>query len=473
MRKLNYWGLGIIVSLVLGGFLWFFFTGMIVLANPQAVPQGWTPVYETQFDTLSADWTITDTTGGLYQWGITPYTRTVGTLFLADSGLWVAGGSSVGQAQSWPTGTYTHSMTTWAVVGPFTPTEGVLSVRASLEWLGELAAGDGMWVGFSGDAQHFQRSYISVGAMQWSEFITVTTLYTYGAPIWVGLGFDSDATDVTTGPLVDNFSVEFHYCTTVYLPLILRPLPPIVAGSEVYEDDFSDPSSGWYVGPAMRYNDWCRWGTDCHTGWEEVTSLNYVNGHYKFFVPLTWHGGGGDVDTWFVWPAEFAPLPEAYYPLPDNFCVEARAVFVGWQDDYQPWWAHWGVVFGANAQRTELFSLQVNANHDMAVLNNHNYTYPGNRQPLGGEEINVEIPLIDWSYGDMYDWIPSHDYNTLRVEIQGRHARFLVNGRLMNTKRLPADMPRDRVGLIAGSWEVTPVDLRVDYFRYEPNCVIQ
>ncbi len=31
-------------------------------------------------------------------------------------------------------------------------------------------------------------------------------------------------------------------------------------------------------------------------------------------------------------------------------------------------------------------------------------------------------------------------------------------------------MPRDRIGLIGGSWEVTPVDIRSNYVRYLAGC---
>jgi hypothetical protein len=251
--------------------------------------------------------------------------------------------------------------------------------------------------------------------------------------------------------------------TTLFFPLISRPL-------SAYYDGFDDPSSGWAIGAALRYNDFCDWvdSTSGCSGLQEVAYFSYTDSNYRFYVPLTWHGGGS-VDTWFVWPVQTAPLPAAHYPLPDSYCVEARGRFSSFEGvDYQPWWAHWGIVFGADEDLSEVYTLQVNANHDMAVLQYHNYTYPGNRQPLGGEEINVEIPWVSWS-GDMKDLISTHGYNTLKVAVRGQLVYVYVNGRLMNIVRI-SGMPRAHVGLIGGSWEVTPVQLDISDFRYDPFC---
>jgi hypothetical protein len=247
------------------------------------------------------------------------------------------------------------------------------------------------------------------------------------------------------------------------MPLVMLSYPA------PWVDDFSNPASGWYTGAALRYNDWCRWGIECHEGWEEVAYMSYLDGHYRIYVPLTWQGMG-DVDTWFVWPAEMAPLPEYYYPLPENYCIETMGRFANrLGEDSQPYSAHWGIVFGANRARTEVYTAQVNANLDYATLRLHNYVYPGNRQPLSGEEVNVEIPLATWTGGYHWELLATHGNNILRVEVHGDTVRYIINGQLRNTLYVP-DLPRDRIGLIGGSWEVTPVDIMIDYFRYEPNC---
>ena len=249
----------------------------------------------------------------------------------------------------------------------------------------------------------------------------------------------------------------------LFLPLVCRR-------ALVYHDDFSDPNSGWYVGAALRQNDFCDWidAVSGCSGLQEVAYMSYANDNYRFYIPLTWHGGG-KVDTWFVWPVQAAPLPAAFYPLPTHYCLEARGRFSSYEGvDYQPWWAHWGIVFGADEDLSELYTFQVNANHDMAVLRYENYTYPGNRQPMDGSKVNVESALVAWS-GDMKDLMPTHRYNTLKVVVRGELADVYINGRHMDSISIRR-MPRARVGLIGGSWEVTPVQIDVDYFRYTPDC---
>ncbi len=196
--------------------------------------------------------------------------------------------------------------------------------------------------------------------------------------------------------------------------------------------------------------------------------MSYVQGNYHIYVPETWHGHVGDVDTWFVWPAEMAPLPDRYYPLPENYCIEARGVFANSKGENSPYWAHWGIVFGASDDLSELYTYQVNANETFAALRYHNYQYPGNRQPLSGAEINVEIPIVGWS-ADSDAQLVANRYNTLRIVVNGGLIRLIANGHQVTTAYAP-NIPRDRIGVIGGSWEVTPVDIAIDYFKYEPNC---
>jgi len=271
-------------------------------------------------------------------------------------------------------------------------------------------------------------------------------------------------TPVSRSRVVENVRLVTALEYRAYLPVLLRQAPP---PPPVYVDHFGDPNSGWYVGPAVRYNEWCYLDGDCFARDEEVAYLNYLNGTYQFYIPLTWHGGG-TVDTWFVWPVQTAPLPDVYYPLPSHYCIEASGLFANFMDqDSQPWWSHWGIVFGATENLSEVFTAQVNANHETAILRLHNYTYPGNRQPLSGEDLNVEIRYAGWA-GDPND-IPTHSYNHLKVVVDHYHVDFYVNGEHVSSTELPF-LPKERIGLIGGDWEVTPTDIRVDYFRYDPYC---
>ena len=123
---------------------------------------------------------------------------------------------------------------------------------------------------------------------------------------------------------------------------------------------------------------------------------------------------------------------------------------------------------GASDDLSELYTYQVNANQAFAALRFHNYEYPGNRQPLSGTEINVEKSIVGWA-ADSEARLKSDEYNTLRIVVNGATVRLIANGLQVASAYVP-NIPRDRIGVIGGSWEVTPVDIAIDYFKYEPNC---
>jgi len=234
----------------------------------------------------------------------------------------------------------------------------------------------------------------------------------------------------------------------------------VLTNARDYYDGFTDPASGWYVGPAWRLHP--------DRGWEIVAEMSYNQGNYRIYVPMDWRGGGS-VDTWFVWPVELAPTAGMSGPLPSHYCVEARAIFANsWAED-QPYWAHWGVVFGSNAERSEVFTFQINANQDFSMFRLHNYTYPGNRQ-IEDEQVNVEIPIVPWGDRNLTWLISTAKYNKIKVAVRGVFADVYINDYQVVQSANIGEMPRDRIGVVGGSWEVTPVDLRIDYFHYDPLC---
>jgi hypothetical protein len=243
-------------------------------------------------------------------------------------------------------------------------------------------------------------------------------------------------------------------------------------------DQFSDPASGWHEGWAQRHNVyWKDWWTYINR-MENVAEMSYVNGTYEIYVPMDYRGGG-DADTWFVWPAEMAPLPGG--ELPDAYCIETRARETSTSAANQPWWSHWGIVFGADGDSrvdgrpTEVYTFQINSHGNLGIVGFHDYIYPGNRgtNPSGP---NYEWPIYRWPGNDETRYWSEdqygsglHNYNTLRVGVDGVQARFYVNGQHVATASIP-DMPRDKIGLIGGDFEVTPTEIQFDYFLYDPNC---
>ena len=433
----------------------------------------WTVVFSDTFSLSQDAWTIMDVSGSGYQWGRTTYTSALG---VQDEGLWAAGGGSSGSTQSWFTGTYTNNMATLAMAGPFTLTRAATAVSLTFGVFNELAAGDSLSVALSTDGSAPLDAWYEVPiSTTWQEIGVATGGLPLQTPLWILLRFVSDGTDVARGPLVDDIALQVRVRYDVYMPLIRKdPTPTPIP---VYFDDFSDPASGWHTGWAQRpvdppyvdyYGNYHEEGT-----LENVAQLSYGDGHYRIYIPMDYRGWG-DIDSWFVWPAETAPLPAEFYPLPDHYCITARARFVTSQD-YSPWWAHWGIVFGANASLSEIYTFQINANHNLGIVGFHNYTYPGDRCHDCGHDI--EWPIYQWpgttdrywSYAEFGN--PAYQYNVLKVEVTSNVAHFYVNGAKVATAGVYIEsMPRARIGLIGGDFEVTPVEIEFDYFRYEPYC---
>ncbi len=243
--------------------------------------------------------------------------------------------------------------------------------------------------------------------------------------------------------------------------------PPVNVTREFF-DDFSDPSSGWRTGEVERYNFW----DPNHYGLEVVGNLNYVDGHYQIYVPR--HRGSwppGEVDTFWVWPAVAAPLPPDAYPLPDRYCVEVRAAFVN--PSY--WAGRWGVVFGANTNFDQLYAFNITDIQNRAMIYYQNYHFPGNSNYRHCDYQNDCAPnqkhyLLPW-YQENYRDPAIHEgnaYNTLKIVVRGDWVYSYANGVLLDERAF--SFPRDRIGLMGGSWEVTPIDLRIDYFHYQPYC---
>lgn len=440
----------------------------------------WETVFTDTFDSLDPAWEIADTTGGEYQWGITPYTR-ANTLIYDDWGFWAAGGGRLGSAQSWLTGTYTHSMLTEAVAGPFPLSGRPLGIRLQLNIHNRAEPGDEMVVqleGLTPAGDKLRVRQAITPTTTWREVVIATDTFTTAAEISILLRFMSDKEDVAAGPLVDDVRLDVLYGYDIYLPAVRRdpqptptPTPiPTPTPLPVFVDHFDDPDSGWYVGPAIRYNEWCRWGWDCHKGWEEVAYMSYHQSHYRIYVPLTWQGGG-NVATWFVWPAEEAPMSSAYFPLPENYTIEIRGKIANAWEDYQPWAAHWGIVFGADENMTDIFTFQINMNSRWAVLRYPTYVYPGNIEEEGKDD-NKEVSIIHWDDHLQSAVIHRMDYyNTLKVVVTGDVATFYVNGHRLGAADIAQEIGeaivRDNIGVIGGSFEVTPVDIWIDYFHYE------
>jgi hypothetical protein len=445
------------------------------LAQPATVENGWTTVFTETFTNTLTLWTFTETTSTGYQWGVIPYSKTIGVeTRVNDFGLWAPGGGTEGEKLVWPTDTYTNNMNTMAIAGPITLTNDIADVHVQFRVFNNIDQNDVFFVALSLDGTSFTDVMtVTAPPLSWQEVNWTTSDLSGADELWVIFSFMSDNSGVHTGPLVDDIVLEVRSESKVYLPLMKLDPTPTATPILDYIDQYDDPGSGWFVGPAMRLNrrylngEWI-------FRWEAVNWINYVDGHYQMYIPLTCHGNDeSNPDTWFVRTVEYAPMPSELSPLPQNYCVETSAYMAG---SYDPNYllAHWGVVFGGNAAKTQVYTFQINSLGRYHILKYDNYVYPGRREDPNFPGENIRIALID--VGSENDWgIPnvpvnsSHNYNNLKAVVRGNQVDVYINGQYVNTADI-SGMPRDRVGVFGASWEPTPVDIRFDTFHYDPFC---
>ncbi|MDF1515340.1 MAG: hypothetical protein P1S60_16140, partial [Anaerolineae bacterium] len=324
----------LVVGLLIG--TWALFSvGLTIAGQTQQTSgiDGWTTVFTDTFTNTLSLWTFTETTSTGIQWGVIPYSLTQ----VNDFGLWAAGGGPLGETQSWyTTDTYTNDMTTLAVAGPITIAGEIAEARVQFDLVNNVDQTDMFSVALSLDGVTFVDVYevappAAPGPQPWQHEEWTSTAVHGAQQVYLIFSFDSDSAGVHMGPLVDNVVLELKTGSRIYLPLIKHdPTPtPTLTPTPIpdYRDDFDDPNSGWYIGPAMRLNRRVYDSGDQYV-WEAVNWLDYLNGNYQMYIPLTVHGGG-DVDTWFVRTVEYAPMPGEIYPLPENYCVETTAYIAG------------------------------------------------------------------------------------------------------------------------------------------------
>jgi uncharacterized repeat protein (TIGR01451 family) len=200
-------------------------------------------------------------------------------------------------------------------------------------------------------------------------------------------------------------------------------------------DDFSNPASGWQV------------------AYDPLYTLRYLDNEYSIYVPLD-NRGGGNVDTWFDQPAVLAPVNP---PSGSPYCVSVDTYFAS-----QPgWWEQHSLIFGASADKQVLYRLETNVNGDWAVAKYRNY-----HMPYGGIHADNQI-IIDWHEETGEHVNKDNGRNHLKVIVSGTTATFYINGHALDFATGLHDLPSlNYVGVIGGSYEVTPVDSRFDNFMW-------
>jgi uncharacterized repeat protein (TIGR01451 family) len=206
-----------------------------------------------------------------------------------------------------------------------------------------------------------------------------------------------------------------------------------------FSDDFSNSASGWRIAHDSLY------------------TLGYINGWYSIYVPLDFRGGG-HVDSWFDQPAVLAPMQP---PSGSDYCVSVDTYFASTPG----WWEQHSLIFGASADLRTLYRLETNVNGDWAVSKYTKYTIP-----YGGIHAG-DTAIIDWHEENGQHVRKDQGLNHLKVIVKGTTATFYINGATpLDYATGLNDLPYlNRVGVIGGSYEVTPVDSRFDNFMWSTD----
>jgi len=171
----------------------------------------------------------------------------------------------------------------------------------------------------------------------------------------------------------------------------------------------------------------------------------YVSGHYRFYIDP---GGPG---AWFYQPDALAP----YQPPSNKYCVETSLKF-----ERRAYWANMGLIFGANEANTDLYALCMSYASEQVswfIVRSANYEFP--KKACFGPKI------AEGTQGTSVN-----GWNRLQVSVDGNQIDVYVGGIHVAHKTMSGLSSTTRVGLAGGVYEVTPVDIRADYFKVIPNA---
>jgi hypothetical protein len=197
-------------------------------------------VYDgTYADTYSIPRTITHAGAVPYQWG-----RTItGTQGFTDT-LWCVQG---GEGASLHAGVdaYPDGVNTTVTYGPIDLSFVDTAELQFSHWI-SVASGDGLQLGVSTDGASFSFLNILPGATGTWESTTLNTDVFAGLrpllgqrTVYLAFRFTSNKDgQVGQGVFLDNVRLRTKTHVDVYLPLMFTPL-------RIYQDNFSDPTSGW------------------------------------------------------------------------------------------------------------------------------------------------------------------------------------------------------------------------------------
>jgi len=208
-----------------------------------------------------------------------------------------------------------------------------------------------------------------------------------------------------------------------------------------YSDDFSDVNSGW---PRKVYYH------RVDNKDVAVFDVSYENGSYRAKIML---------DTRSFNNYSMGTVRAPWVNEMSEYEVQVDHRFARADDQVtSPTSGKGGLIFGANGDYSTIFVVEWNYEGDCAVTRYEN---------LGSTVVDVRFADHHFhkSWGRCSSLSTGYDkHNLIKVVVDGNQATVTINGSHIDTFTDSGLSSARRVGLMAGSWERTPVENRFDDF---------
>lgn len=223
-----------------------------------------------------------------------------------------------------------------------------------------------------------------------------------------------------------------------------------------FYDDFSDSNSGWPDEEGLMYVD--------ESGKRREWKRDYKDGEYRLLVEK-----GGPL-AWFWHPAAWAP----YKPYGNKYCIETKVKFSS-KDNY---WANMGVIFGSednDENEMKIYAFCLGADDDSGLgwflIRKDQYQFPHEdaKKRGGCAQPDQKIESFAPEGQDVRAGTSKDGWNRIRIGVDGNYVRVYIGDYYKGRKRMSGLNEMKYVGVIGGDYEITPTDVRYEYYQVIPE----
>jgi uncharacterized repeat protein (TIGR01451 family) len=218
----------------------------------------------------------------------------------------------------------------------------------------------------------------------------------------------------------------------------------ILVEEKGFFDDFSNTATGWLRG---LYD-----ATDSDA--KDVVDFDYISGEYRMWIKLATDGSHNE-KTGTV----FAPYNNTTSVLTYTVEVDQHWAHAADMSGYDPMHSKAALIFAAYDDYSRIYSVEWNFEGKCNVWRNW--------------EVSPPVDGVDRYHSDTYYYWSSgcnanggyNNNNHVKVEVAGSNADIYMNGVKFTSINVSELQSLHKVGLIVGSWDWTPVDVRFDNFK--------